>query len=100
VAANELYVQIGDQSDNAYWGPPETINYPRPASKIDCDNPGTEPAAETAAAFAAAYLVFRDIDPAYAARLLVHAQQLMSFAYECQGNYVIDGHVYAAAPFY
>lgn len=61
VSPLELYVQVGDQSDNAYWGAPESMHYTRTAYKISCQNPGTEPAAETVAAFAAGYLVFKDI---------------------------------------
>lgn len=39
-------------------------------------------------------------DPAYASTLLQHATQLFDFGYRCQGNYVNDGRITAAEPFY
>ena len=56
-SANTLYVQVGDGSvDHAYWGPPEALDVmgmSRPVFKIDASHPGTDVAAETAAAMAA-----------------------------------------------
>jgi hypothetical protein len=49
---------------------------------------------------AAGALVFQGTDPAYANKLLEHAKQLYDFADRCRGNYVTDGHVTAATPFY
>ena len=37
-------------------------------------------AAETAAAFAAASIVFKDVDPSYSSTLLTHAMQMYDFA--------------------
>lgn len=42
--------------------------------------PGTEVAAETAAAMASASLVFKKIDSTYSRMLLMHARQLYAFA--------------------
>ena len=57
---NELYVQVGNgQTDHGYWYPPEYINYPYPSYKIDESNPGSDVAAETAAALAAAAIFER-----------------------------------------
>jgi hypothetical protein len=68
---NELYVQVGDGSiDHGFWYPPEYINYKYPSFKIDEKGPGSEVAAETAAALAAASLVFQDEDSAYSKLLL------------------------------
>ncbi len=87
--------------DLAYWSPPEmSLPAGRPASKVTCKNPGTEPVAETAAAMAAGALVFQDRDPAYAAQLLSHAKQLHDFAGRCRGNYGYDGKIGVALPFY
>lgn len=61
-APDEFYVQIGDGgADHGYWGPPENMDMWRPSRKVDAQNPGSEPAAEAAAALAAGYLVFKDI---------------------------------------
>lgn len=48
----------------------------RHAYKIDPSNPGSDLAGETAAAMAAASIVFRRSNPAYAAELLRHAYQV------------------------
>lgn len=52
----------------------------RPSYKIDKNNPGTELAAETAAALAACSVVFRGSDPTYANKLVKHAKELYEFA--------------------
>ena len=83
-----LYAQVGDPNlDHAYWGPPEAMTMARPAYKIDADNPGSDLAAETAAALAAASIVFRPTDVAYADRLLDNAKQLYAFADDHRGRY-------------
>ena len=46
--------------DHSFWGRPENMTMARPAYKIDETNPGSDVAAETAAAFAASYLVFHN----------------------------------------
>ncbi len=85
---NELYGQVGNgAADHAYWGPPEAMPMARPAYKIDADKPGTELAAEAAAALAAGALLFRGTDDAYAATLLEHAKQLFAFADKYRGTY-------------
>jgi endoglucanase len=48
---------------------------------------GSDVAAETAATFAAASIVFRDDDPAYADTLIEHAKTLYSFADTYRGRY-------------
>ncbi|KAH6755490.1 glycosyl hydrolase 9B13 [Perilla frutescens var. hirtella] len=61
-----IYVQVGDAGkDHACWERPEDMDTPRSVVKIDKNTPGTEVAAETAAALAAASLVFRRSDPNY-----------------------------------
>ncbi|MDQ1293991.1 MAG: Endoglucanase [Actinomycetota bacterium] len=85
-----LYVQVGDGGiDHAYWGPPEMIDilgHSRPVYKITRSCPGTDVAAETAAALAAASLAFRSQDPAYSRTLVTHAEQLMTFAESTKGT--------------
>jgi endoglucanase len=46
------------------------MDTPRTAHQVNTSSPGTEIAAETAAALAAASIVFRAHDPAYAEKLL------------------------------
>ncbi|KAG0451937.1 hypothetical protein HPP92_025948 [Vanilla planifolia] len=92
---NSLYVQVGDPvADHNCWVRPENMNTPRTLYKIDQNTPGTEIAAETAAAMAASSIVFRKIDRPYARRLLNKAKLLFEFARNYKGTY--DGE----CPFY
>lgn len=59
----------------------------RPLTQINTTFPGTEVAAETAAAMASASLVFKKDDPTYSATLLKHAKQLFTFADNYQVSY-------------
>ena len=62
---------MGDPTaDHNCWQNPEKMDTPRTLYKIDKSNPGTEIAAETAAALAASSIVFVDIDNPYSDRLL------------------------------
>uniref|UniRef100_A0A2N9FXQ5 Endoglucanase n=1 Tax=Fagus sylvatica TaxID=28930 RepID=A0A2N9FXQ5_FAGSY len=71
-----LYGEVGDgNSDHYCWQRPEDMTTNRQAYKIDPSNPGSDLAGETAAAMAAASLVFRHSNPAYANELLSHAHQ-------------------------
>ncbi|XP_076943460.1 endoglucanase 16-like isoform X1 [Bidens hawaiensis] len=92
---NRLFVQVGDPNlDHQCWMKPETMKTPRTVLEINQNRPGTEVAAETAAALAASSIVFRIDDPAYAETLLCRAKMLFQFAEEHQGTF--DG----ACPFY
>nr|WP_239167861.1 glycoside hydrolase family 9 protein [Catellatospora coxensis] len=80
-SANVLYGQVGNGgADHQWWGPAEVMKMARPAYKIDASCGGTDLAAETAAAMAAASMVFRPTDPTYANTLVSHARQLYTFA--------------------
>lgn len=59
----------------------------RPLIKVDQKTPGTDVAAETAAAMAAASLVFKSSNSAYSDTLLQHAQKLFTFADNFRGSY-------------
>ena len=48
---------------------------------------GSDLAGETAAALAAASIVFRNVDPSYSDNLLTHAKQLFDFANNYRGRY-------------
>lgn len=87
-APNEFYGQLGNGgTDHAWWGSAEVMQMSRPAYKIDASNPGSDLAAETAAAMAAASILFQSDDPAYSATLLSHAEQLYNFADTYRGVY-------------
>ncbi|KAK6934503.1 Glycoside hydrolase family 9, partial [Dillenia turbinata] len=85
---NVLWVQVGDgDTDHYCWQRPEDMTTSRQAHKIDEKNPGTEVAAETAAALAAASILFRKSNPHYSHLLLQHAQQLFEFGDKYRGKY-------------
>nr|AGP76414.1 endo-beta-1,4-glucanase [Macrotermes carbonarius] len=86
--ATELYGQVGEGDvDHSYWGRPEDMTMSRPAFKIDASNPGSDLAAETAAALAATSIVFKTVDPSYSNDLITHAKQLFDFANNYRGKY-------------
>ncbi|KAL6594609.1 hypothetical protein ACP70R_048347 [Stipagrostis hirtigluma subsp. patula] len=99
-AADEaLYVQVGDgDADHSCWQRPEDMDTPRTAYRVDASHPGSDAAAETAAALAAAAVAFGQLDRPYSATLLAHAQQLFRFARNRRGLY--HNSVPAAANFY
>ncbi|RKP53164.1 glycoside hydrolase [Cohnella endophytica] len=98
-APNELYVQVGNgDTDHQWWGPAEVMQMARPSYKITATCPGSDVAGETAAALAAASIVFKQENPSYSATLLTHAKQLYSFADTYRGKY--SDCVPQASPFY
>eukprot|EP01018_Ginkgo_biloba_P016743 Gb_05872 [translate_table: standard] len=87
-SSNELYIQVGNATaDHSCWERPETMREPRPSLKVDSSNPGSDVAAETAAAMASASLVFRKTDSAYSDKLVSHAEDLFHFADTYRGSY-------------
>nr|AMH40371.1 glycoside hydrolase family 9 [Medauroidea extradentata] len=88
VSDNVFYAQVGSgYIDHQTWGRPEDMTEIRPAYTINVTNPGSDLAAETAAALAASYLVFKDVNATYANILLEHAKTLYNFAYKYRGKY-------------
>ncbi|XP_039138440.1 LOW QUALITY PROTEIN: endoglucanase 24 [Dioscorea cayenensis subsp. rotundata] len=88
---NVLYIQVGDpKADHSCWERPETMSEKRPLKQVNSKIPGTDVAAETAAAMAAASMVFKSIDSKYSDSLLQHAQQLFTFADNYRGSYSIS----------
>ena len=70
-----LYVQVADPyQDHRCWERPEDMDTPRSVYKVTPQSPGSDVAGETAAALAAASIVFRVSDPSYSAKLLDAAQ--------------------------
>ncbi|KAG2624395.1 hypothetical protein PVAP13_3KG126800 [Panicum virgatum] len=87
-AEETLYVQVGDgDSDHSCWQRPEDMDTPRTAYSVDASRPGSDAAAETTAALAAAAVAFRRLDAGYSASLLGHAEQLFRFAKNRRGLY-------------
>ncbi|ONK73402.1 uncharacterized protein A4U43_C04F31110 [Asparagus officinalis] len=86
--ANVLWSQVGDgYSDHRCWERAEDMTTSRTAYKVDSEHPGSDIAGETAAAMAAASIVFKKYDFAYSEILLSHSKQLFSFADTYQGRY-------------
>lgn len=87
-APNELWGQVGNgNADHNWWGPAEVMPMARPAYKIDTTKPGSDLAAETAAALASASIIFKESDPTYSSELLRHAKELYQFADQYRGKY-------------
>ncbi|XP_057507977.1 endoglucanase 11 [Actinidia eriantha] len=85
---NVLWAEVGDgDTDHYCWQRPEDMTTSRRAYKIDESNPGSDLAGETAAAMAAASIVFRETNPHYSHLLLHHAQQLFEFGDKYRGKY-------------
>ena len=81
---------MGDgDTDHYCWQRPEDMTTSRQAYKVDRDHPGSDVAGETAAAMAAASIVFRDSNPHYAHLLLHHAQQVIKYS----GGFCYDSFV-------
>ncbi|KAJ0977225.1 hypothetical protein J5N97_012699 [Dioscorea zingiberensis] len=95
-----LYVQVGDpEVDHKCWARAEDIRTPRSVYKVTPVNPGSDVAAETAAALAAGSLVFRHIDKEYSNRLRETAIKAFAFADKYRGKYS-DSLSSVVCPFY
>ncbi|KAF0915544.1 hypothetical protein E2562_036697 [Oryza meyeriana var. granulata] len=82
------WAEVGDgDTDHYCWQRPEDMTTSRQAYRVDKDNPGSDLAGETAAALAAASIVFRRSNPHYSHLLLHHAQQLFEFGNRYRGSY-------------
>nr|ADB85440.1 GH9 family protein [Limnoria quadripunctata] len=91
-----LWGQVGDPDvDHAYWGRPEDMTETRVSYKIDASAPGTDLAAETAAALAGAAVVHSG---SYASECVSAAEQMYTFADEHRGKY--SNSIDKAANFY
>ncbi|KAL6533586.1 Endoglucanase [Orobanche hederae] len=96
---NVLYAEVGDgDTDHYCWQRPEDMNTSRAAYRIDQTHPGSDLAGETAAAMAAASIVFSNRNPAYSNELLTHAIQLFDFADKYRGKY--DNSITVAQKYY
>ena len=96
----KLYVGVGDpNADHKCWERPEDMNTVRTVYSVSSNNPGSDVAGETAAALAAASMVFRKVDPKYSKLLLKTAKNVMAFAMQYRGTYS-DSLGSAVCPFY
>ncbi|KAF8404021.1 hypothetical protein HHK36_008897 [Tetracentron sinense] len=96
----KLYVGVGDpNADHKCWERPEDMDTVRTVYSVSSSNPGSDVAGETAAALAAASMVFRKVDPKYSKLLLKTAKQVMQFAMQYRGAYS-DSLGSAVCPFY
>ncbi|KAK3030673.1 hypothetical protein RJ639_035877 [Escallonia herrerae] len=86
-------------ADHQCWERPEDMDTPRNVYKVSPQNPGSDVAAETAAALAAASIVFQHSDPSYAAKLLQTAMKVFDFADRYRGSYS-DSLGSVVCPFY
>ncbi|KAM3412652.1 hypothetical protein ACQJBY_004029 [Aegilops geniculata] len=94
-----LYGEVGDgDTDHTCWQRPEDMTTSRQAFRVDPQNPGSDLAGETAAAMAAASMVFRTTYPGYANLLLEHSKQLFEFADKYRGKY--DASITVARNYY
>ncbi|KAG6637669.1 hypothetical protein CIPAW_11G193800 [Carya illinoinensis] len=85
---NVLWAQVGNgDTDHYCWQRPEDMTTSRQAYKVDANNPGSDIVGETAAAMAAASIVFRKTNPHYSHLLIQHAQQLFEFGDKYRGKY-------------
>ncbi|KAH7517040.1 hypothetical protein FEM48_Zijuj09G0019600 [Ziziphus jujuba var. spinosa] len=83
-----IFVQVGEANkDHSCWERPEDMDTPRSVFKIDKNTPGSDVAAETAAALASASLVFRRSDPTYSKLLVRRAIRVFQFADKYRGPY-------------
>ena len=82
-----FYYQVGDGgTDHSWWGPAEVMAMSRPSYKVTRENPGSAVTAESAAALAAAAVIFKDTDQGYSELCLEHARSLFKFANDTRSD--------------
>ena len=75
-------MQVGSYAiDATYWGRPENMKLQRPAYEVTQSAPGSDLLASTAAALAAASMVFQPTNQTYATQLISTAEALYGYAY-------------------
>ncbi|GAB2226678.1 hypothetical protein Droror1_Dr00022497 [Drosera rotundifolia] len=95
-----VFVQVGDPvSDHGCWERPEDMDTARTVYRVDRVRPGSDVAGETAAALAAAAIVFRGRDEGYSRRLVDRAVRVFEFADKYRGAYS-ESLSRAVCPFY
>ncbi|GLJ16703.1 hypothetical protein SUGI_0286980 [Cryptomeria japonica] len=95
-----IYVQVADPNmDHRCWERPEDMDTSRNVYKVNSQHPGSDVASETAAALAAASLVFESTDKSYSNLLLQTAMRVFDFADKYRGSYS-DALSSEVCPFY
>ncbi|MCL7028785.1 hypothetical protein MKW94_014134, partial [Papaver nudicaule] len=91
---------VGDpNTDHQCWQRPEDLDTARNVYKVSTQNPGSDVAGETAAALAAASVVFKRSDPSYSTKLLQTSIKVFDFADQHRGSYS-DSLSSVVCPFY
>lgn len=72
--------------DHDFWGRPEQMTTARPIYVYDSSTPAADLMGKVAAALASSSLVFRTVDPTFAANLLTHARDLYAWGAEKDGE--------------
>ena len=86
----EFYGHVGNTEElNEYWGRPEDLDevYDTISFKCNVKKPCSDLLAETAAALAAAHVIFKGFDDSFAKKCLKHAVGLYKFANQYRGSY-------------
>ncbi|KAL6556419.1 hypothetical protein OROGR_005707 [Orobanche gracilis] len=87
-SSTKFYTQVGDgNKDHECWERPEDMDTPRTLYSITSTSPGTEVAADAAAALAVGSIVFKQADSNYSATLLRHSKSLFEFSDKYRGSY-------------
>ncbi|CAN1300535.1 unnamed protein product [Linum perenne] len=87
-SSTTFYAQVGGgNEDHRCWERPEDMDTPRTLYKITSRDPGTEVAAEAAAALSAASIVFKSVDAAYSTKLIRHSKSLFELGDKYRGSY-------------
>ncbi|GKV14207.1 hypothetical protein SLEP1_g25110 [Rubroshorea leprosula] len=88
-----VYIQVGNQNHSGQncWQRPEDLDYPRQLYNVSKQFPGSDVTAEIASALAASSMVFKHIDPAYAAKLLERSEKIFEFSDKNRGSYIRVG---------
>ncbi|KAJ0099802.1 hypothetical protein Patl1_19904 [Pistacia atlantica] len=97
---NFIFVQVGEPyNDHNCWERPEDMDTPRTPYAISKEFPGSEVAAEIAAALASSSIVFRHTNYSYSQDLIRRATRVFYFADKYRGFY--NGTLYPwVCPFY
>lgn len=102
---NEFYAQVGwPKEEHQQWGRPEDLfkDVKRVGQPLNKTHPGSDIAGASAAALAAAHLVFKEVDESYSKELLQNAIDLYAFGREHEGfakNNLLEARFYDSQEF-
>nr|XP_039255234.1 endoglucanase 25-like isoform X2 [Styela clava] len=88
ISKYEFVAQVGSgKIDHITYGRPEEMRMKRPTYILDPEHPGSEPTAETAAALAAAHILFKPTHRLFSKNAIKHAEELFEFADKFRAEY-------------